>query len=270
MKGKAEMLKKVSAFAVDLDGTTWLGNRLTEGARDFLAVVRRRGYRIVFVTNNSSKSAIQYAQKLKNLGLEVDQHEVLTSGQATAMFLKSNVPQAKVFLVGTRPLLQEFQAAGVHIIKKPSEANTVVLGFDTGLTYNRLKVACHLLRHGLLFVATHPDVVCPTPQGPIPDVGSMLALIEAATGRKPDEICGKPRPAMVKAICERLGEPLHKIAFVGDRLYTDVRMARETGMLSILVLSGETKKSDLANAEYTPNLVCENLLDLARLLEALR
>ncbi len=262
-------LASIRAIAFDLDGTTWLGERLLPGACEIKALLAARGLQVVYVTNNSSRSRGEYVERLRSLGLAVAPHEVLTSGEATIAFLREHRSQARVFLVGTPSLEREFRDGGVSLVDRPSLADTVVLGFDTGLTYPKMHDLCNLVRGGAFFIATHPDVNCPVPGGYAPDVGAFLALVEASTGRRPDEVIGKPGPRMVEALCGRLGQPAQRIAFVGDRLYTDVRMARESGMLAVLVLSGETGVADLEGSPDVPDLVVKDLLALKDLLERL-
>jgi HAD superfamily hydrolase (TIGR01450 family) len=146
------------------------------------------------------------------------------------------------------------------------DPETVVLGFDLTLTYEKLRTACDLIRQGLPFIATHPDFNCPTPEGPIPDCGAMIALITASTGVKP-KIIGKPYPEMIEALRARYGlENPATIAMVGDRLYTDLAMAEAAGIVGILVLSGETQRADLQGSEVQPDLVLENLGEITKAL----
>lgn len=260
--GSLSRLSSVRAFALDLDGTTWLGDRLLPGARELKGLLDARGIPTVFVTNNSSRGRDDYVERLNALGLPTRPREVLTSGEATIAFLRRHRPSARVFLVGTPSLVREFRDGGIGLAEDPREADTVVLGFDIGLTYGKMRDLCDLVRRGAFFVATHPDVNCPVPDGYLPDVGSFLALVEASTGRRPDEVIGKPGPRMIEALSGRLGQPPDRIAFVGDRLYTDVRMARTAGMLAVLVLSGETRDDSLAETNAPPDLVFRDLEEL--------
>lgn len=166
--------------------------------------------------------------------------------------------------MGTPALEEEFRAAGFILTEKDPEI--VVLGFDLTLTYEKLERACFFIRQGLPFIATHPDLNCPTPEGPIPDCGSMIALITASTGVKP-KIIGKPFPEMIEALRERYGlEDPSTVAMVGDRLYTDIAMGNAAGITSILVLSGETKLEDVdaTNAETRPDVIVENLGEIVK------
>ena len=162
--------------------------------------------------------------------------------------------------MGTPDLEEEFQEAGFELTAE--EPELVVLGFDMTLTYAKLRTACDLIRKGIPFMATHPDINCPTPTGPIP----MLLhdrSIKASTGVEP-KIIGKPYPEMVEALRAKYGlEDPETVAMVGDRLYTDIAMGRAAGIKSILVLSGETQLADLERSEVQPDFVVENLGTIA-------
>ena len=261
-----DRLSKARGFAVDLDGTVYLGERLLPGARDLVQALRRRGIPFVFLTNNSSRSTDEYVQKLGRLGLDVGPENVLTSGAATIAFLKRRYDGKGVFLVGTPSLAREFGDGGIELVHA-SEADVAVLGFDTTVTYRKLQDLCVLVRQGRPYIATHPDVLCPTDGEPLVDIGAFVELVRAATGRVPDVVVGKPNPMMVSAIAEKLGARADELVSVGDRLYTDVRMAVENGMTSVLVLSGETDVSMLSQARWRPHLVVRDLAELVQWLE---
>ena len=198
---------------------------------DFVDTVDQ-GKNFIFVTNNSSRHGRYYVEKIRKMGVDISDDQVFTSGEATIYhLLKYNYPK-KVFLMGTPDLEEEFQEAGFELTA--DEAELVVLGFDMTLTYEKLRTACDLLRKGIPFIATHPDINCPTPTGPIPDAGSMIALIKASTGLEP-KIIGKPYPEMVEALRAKYGlEDPETVAMVGDRL-ADIAMGKP-GIKSILVL----------------------------------
>ncbi|MBL6976014.1 MAG: HAD-IIA family hydrolase [Deltaproteobacteria bacterium] len=264
--GSRDRLSGMGAFAMDMDGTIYLGDRLLPGAVQWLTAVRDRQSPLVFLTNNSSRSQADYVYKLNDLGLAITAENVMTSGEATLQYLLDLHDGASVLLVGTPSLTREFKEAGVRLTDSPEKADLVVLGFDTTITYARLRALCDCVRRDLPFVATHPDFNCPTENGYMPDVGSFLALVEASTGRRPDAVIGKPSRWMTKALSRRLGLAPRDIAYVGDRLYTDVAMARDSGMLAVLTLTGETALDDLAGSEVQPDLVVDDLLELRGLL----
>lgn len=257
----AIFLDKIRCFLLDMDGTFFLGNKLLPGALDFMAYLNRHHLEYLFLTNNSSKHAGLYAEKIKKLGYDVPIEKIFTSGAATTVYLNKQKPSARVYLVGTQALEDEFTKSGFMLTK--DHPDFAVLGFDTSLTYEKLSIFCNLLRAGTPYIATHPDINCPVPNGFIPDIGSFMALIEASTGRKPDVVVGKPNPHIVDAVVEETGFPISEIAMIGDRLYTDIALG-QTGIKTILVLSGETKREDLVGSPFKPDLIVENLGDLLK------
>lgn len=247
---------------MDMDGTVYLGNRLLPGARSFFRLLDRRGIPYVLLTNNSSKDRVLYGEKLARMGLEVPADRIITSGEATALYLATRTTHRRLFVLGTPSLEAEFRAAGFTLAEERVDA--VVLGFDTTLTYAKLERACHLLRAGAAFVATHPDNVCPTERGPVPDCGSMAALLVKATGVRP-VVVGKPNRLMVAMALRKLGCGFRPrdVAMVGDRLYTDMRMARRAGLTAILMLSGETRREELEKTSDIPDHVFPSIRELA-------
>lgn len=263
--GSLSRLRGIGAFALDMDGTTYLGGRLLPGAREFVDLMLARDLPFTFLTNNSSKSRAEYGRKVAALGLPCGAERVMTSGEATIRYLVRERPGARVYLAATPSFAAEVREAGIVLASGRDDADLAVLGYDTTLTFERLVVLCDLVRDGKPLVATHPDVNCPVEGGYWPDVGAFLALIERSTGRGADLIVGKPGPLMVTALTEKVGLSADRIAYVGDRLYTDVAMARRSGMLAVLVLSGETTLADLDGCDEAPDLVVDGLDELARL-----
>lgn len=244
-----------------MDGTFYLGDRLLPGALDFMTALAEAGRDYLFLTNNSSRDARAYAEKLTSLGFSVAPAKILTSGEATIRFLRSHHPEARVYLLGTPALEGEFRAAGIDLVEESPAL--VVLGFDLTLTYHKLERACTFIRRGAGFVATHPDLNCPTGEGFIPDAGAMSAFITAATGVSP-KVIGKPQREIVAAAEEKTGMPAAVMAMIGDRLYTDVAMGCATGVTTILVLTGETGPAELASSRLQPDLVAGSLRDVAQ------
>lgn len=260
-------LAQVRCFLLDMDGTFYLGDRLLEGALHFIRCLERTGRDYLFLTNNSCKRSREYADKITRLGLPVPESRVFTSGEATALYLKDAFPGAKVFLLGTSSLADEFREHGISLASDTPEL--VVLGFDTTLTYEKIRRMCDFVRAGLPFIATHADFNCPTPHGPMPDVGSMLAMVKASTGRDPDLVVGKPNKMIVQAAASKLGLPVEALGMIGDRLYTDIALGQTAGIATILVLSGETQVDDLAGSSFQPSAVFDDLEAVARWLETL-
>jgi len=258
-------LSAVRGFLLDMDGTFYLSDRLLEGALRFIDLLREQEKQFLFLTNNSSKDRRQYAEKISRLGLPLAEEAVLTSGEATALYLKLQHPGAGVFLVGTPSLEDEFRQHGFRLVEV--EPEFLVLGFDTTLTYRKLRSLCDFVRAGVPFIATHPDFNCPTETGWMPDVGAMIAFVKAATGREPDLVVGKPNRLIVDAAAMKMNLKVEKLAMIGDRLYTDIALGAASGIATVLVLSGETKIEDLKDSPFKPDYTFENLAGVADWLE---
>lgn len=258
------ILRKVRCFALDMDGTIYLGERWIDGATDFLHKIEETGRDYVFLTNNSSKNAAVYVDKLHRMGLDVGEEKIVTSGQATIYYLKKHFPGAKVFLLGNPMLREEFTQAG--IVLEDRHPDVVVTAFDTSLDYAKLCLVCDHVRAGLPYLATHPDYNCPTETGFIPDVGAIHAFIHASAFRYPDRVIGKPNGDMIDYLCTRVCAEREQIAMVGDRLYTDIAAGRNNGLKSILVLSGEASLEDARASDVKPHLIFDSVRELAALL----
>ncbi len=254
---KNDSLQQVRCFLLDMDGTFYLGEQLLDGALKFIDVLRQQGCEFLFLTNNSSKDSQQYAEKIIRLGLTISREKVFTSGEATAMHLRDQKPGARVYLVGTSALENEFLERGFALTQE--RPDLVVLGFDTTLTYDKLWTLCSLVRAGAPYIATHPDYNCPTEDGFMPDIGATIAFVKASTGREPDLVVGKPNPLFVEKAAERVGVPVSAMCMIGDRLYTDIALGATAGIPTILVLSGETRQEDISSSPYQPNHVFPHL-----------
>lgn len=255
-----QILKNIKCFALDMDGTIYLGERWIEGARDFLRAVEERGKKYVFLTNNSSKNPQAYIDKLGKMGLQIDQSGIVTSGQATIAYLKRNFPGKRVFLLGNELLKEEFAAEGILVDEQTPEM--VVVGFDTSLTYEKMCRVCDFVREGLPYISTHPDYNCPTETGFIPDAGAIHAFIHASAFRYPDHIVGKPNGDIMDYLAERAGVDRAHTAMVGDRLYTDVAAGVNNGYTGILVLSGEATMEDVRTSEVIPDLIFDSVKEM--------
>ena len=269
-------LNRILCFVLDMDGTFYLGDRLLDTSVGFLETLRETGRRFLFFTNNSSRSPAGYLEKLARMGFVIQPGEMMTSGDVAISFLLRERPGKTVFLLGTQALKAQFLAAGIHLVeavpgwaprKGVPIADIVMAGFDTSLAYDALSQACWHLREGAEFLATHMDWNCPVEGGFIPDCGAICALLEASTGKKP-RFLGKPCEETMDAVLERTGAQRAQIAFVGDRLYTDVATGVRNGAAGILVLTGETKESDLAGSDIKPTWVFPSLRELGDALMA--
>ena len=257
-------LEDVRLFMLDMDGTFYLGEQIIPGSLEFIDAVVRSGRDYLFVTNNSSHNALHYVKKLARMGLSIGREKVLTSGEATAAAMRRRFPGKRPFILGNSFLVEEFAEAGIQATD--TDPDYVVVGFDTTLDYAKMTVVCDFVRAGLPYIATHPDFNCPTETGFIPDIGAIMAFIEASTGRKADLIIGKPYGGIVDAALERTGLERGQLAMVGDRLYTDIETGNRHGMTSILVMSGETTAEMRDASEIKAHLVYDRLADMIPLL----
>ena len=253
-------LQDVKCFLLDMDGTIYLGNNLIEGSLDFIEKVRTTGRDFLFLTNNSSHNANFYVKRLHGMGLDVPREKILTSGEATADKLNQLYPGKRAFVLGNEYLIEEFTQMGVIVDQENPEI--VVIGYDTTLDYKKMTRVCDLVRAGLPYIATHPDFNCPTETGFAPDIGAIMAFIEASAFRRPELIVGKPNTGIVEAALRRTGLKAGEMAMVGDRLYTDVATGVNHGMTGILVLSGEATMEDVAVSDVKPDLIFGKLADM--------
>ncbi|MGD9344636.1 MAG: HAD-IIA family hydrolase [Candidatus Aminicenantes bacterium] len=249
-------LKNKRLVFMDLDGTIYLGDELIDGAGRFLDYLKTMGIHHYFLSNNSSRSKADYVTKLALLGIQTEVDHILLSTDGVIEFLKEREIK-DVYVVGTESMKEMFLEAGIQVTS-PNPAY-VVLGYDTELTYEKLRTSSLLLKDNVPLIATHPDLVCPTPEGPVPDVGAMLALYEKATGIKPERIFGKPNPEMITHVLKRHKLGPEAAVMIGDRIYTDLELAHRVSCDFILVLSGESKRSDLRNVTHAPALVVDTI-----------
>ncbi len=241
---------------MDLDGTVYLGDTLIQGADRFIDYLKANGIHYYFLSNNSSRSKADYVKKLSLLGVRTEVDHILLSTDGVIEFLKDQGIN-DVYIVGTQSMKETFAEAGIHVASP--EPKYVVLGYDTELTYEKLRTSALFLQENVPLIATHPDLVCPTPQGPVPDVGALLALYEKATGIKPVKIFGKPNPEMITHVFKRHDVGPEDVVMIGDRIYTDLELAKRVPCDFILVLSGEARRTDLEQASHAPDLVVNTI-----------
>jgi len=249
----------IKGLAIDMDGTVYKGMDVIPGAREFISGLKEKGIPFTFVTNNSSKGRRHYYDKLKKLGFEVDMDNVLTSGIATLRYLNENRPGKTVYPIGTESYISEVKECGVPIDDK--DPDIVLLSFDTSITYEKINNAYQFLMKGSELIATHPDDLCPTEDGYDVDIGPFIMMFEYLTKKKATVI-GKPNRLLLDMASSQMGIRPDEIAMVGDRLYTDMRMAWDNGIPSILVLTGETTLEDLKKSDIKPTYVLDSVADI--------
>ena len=248
--------KKVYLF--DLDGTLYLGGRTISGALSLVDELRVRNKKIFFFTNNSSRSEKEYEKKLKKLGFKVGPQEIVMSTHSLMKFLRMKNFK-RLYVLGTPAMKKMLSSSGFDLTSKPQ---VVVIGFDKTLTYAKLQMATRLIEAGVPYIVTHPDLFCPTDKGREPDCGAIAMLIKAVTDVSPLVTLGKPHGLMMQVAFDRCRAPKKDMILIGDRLSTDIQMARSAGIQSVLVLSGETTRRLLKSSAVKPTYVVGSVRDL--------
>lgn len=262
-----QILKNTKLYLFDMDGTLYLGNRLYDFTKELLTEIRRTGGKYLFITNNSSKSVADYVQKLKKMGIEATKEDFLTSSQATAYYLKKHHSGKTLYVCGTRSLVAELEEAGFAVTTDLDAVECIVIGYDTELTYQKLWDVSKLLltKKDIPYIATNPDLVCPTEFGSVPDCGSFCIGIQNATGREP-VVIGKPSPLMAELAMAKWGYTKEQTLVIGDRIYTDIKSGLNAGTFTALVLSGESTLQTLEQSPDKPHLVLDNAGQLLNVL----
>lgn len=262
-------LGAVSTLVFDLDGVVWRGSSPVAGAVEAIAQLRAAGKRCLYCTNNSSQTPAAFVEKLAGMGIEAAEEDIITSSTATALYLSAQYTGPFLaYVIGGEGIQTAIQKIGARIvydrdIDDDTNVDCVVAGIDRSFTYDKLNTAQRLIRRGALFVATNRDATYPVEHGVIPGAGSIVASIEAASGTTPVTI-GKPRPVMVQLIEQKYKLMPEEIAFIGDRLDTDIVCARRAGVAAILVLTGVTtlQQARRAKGELRPDAVFPDLPSL--------
>lgn len=251
----SQIYKKIidyKCYLFDLDGTVYVGNKPLLEVIESIKYLQSQGKIIKFLSNNSSKSKLDYVKRLEGYGLNFDINDIVLSTDATIEYLLKNQIK-KIFVLGTEKLKQELIEQGFELVN--SDAQIVVVGYDTELNYEKLIIASQLIYSGVNYIATHQDIFCPTENGPIPDIGALLTMLELTTKIKPLKIFGKPSVSMVSNIFNKLEINKSDILMIGDRLHTDILMASQFGIDSVLVLSGESTRDLVEISEIQPTYI---------------
>lgn len=262
------LLKEKKVFLFDIDGTLALGDQLLLGTEKLIRYLRMTGKRIFFTTNNSTKSRQDYVNYFARHNICIAPDEILTAGGLTLIFCREHFENKKIFLMGTPSLKKELEDAGLLITEKYEEGIACVLvAFDTTLNFQKLEDASRILRDGkVIFLASNPDLCCPTSFGAVPDCGSICEMLKNATGREP-KFLGKPYPDIVNQCRKTAGALREETVLVGDRIYTDMACAENAGVEGILVLSGEATEKDAMNCGLQIPYVFESVMELYEYLE---
>lgn len=258
----ASDLREKRLWLLDMDGTIYQEEQIFEGTLDFLRAITDSGGEYVFITNNSSKSVVDYLNKVHRMGIRAEKENFFTSAQATILFLQKNYPGAKVYCEGTRSLILELQNAGIDVTEQVEPVDIVLMGFDMELTSQKLRNTCEILtRQDVVYIATNPDWVYPVSFGFVPDCGSICGMIKNATGKYPKYI-GKPEPTMIDIVREKMHRTAEQTVVVGDRLYTDIAAGVNAGVTSIAVLSGESTIDDIKKDPVHPTYTFRDVREI--------
>lgn len=252
----ADALQTIKLYLFDMDGTLYLGDRLYDFTIDLLQTIRATGGRYLFMTNNSSKSVEDYIRKLEKMGIAATREDFITSSQATAYYLHKHHEGQTLYVCGTESLKAELRREGFTLTENTDDTDCIVMGFDTELTFRKLHDVSYLLltRPEIPYIATNPDLVCPTEFGSVPDCGSVCQMLQNVSGRLP-VVIGKPSALMPQLAMEKWGVTGSQTCVIGDRIYTDIKSGLNAGTLTFLVLSGETTEEILEASEEKPHLV---------------
>ena len=253
-------------FIFDLDGTVYLGDRPLDGAARTIEQLRARGDKVVFLSNKPIATRESYAKKLTRMGIPTSVDDVLNSSLITARYLRKVLkPGEQVYVLGEEPLVEELRNHDIPICTDWSEAQYVILSWDRKLTYDKLNDVFQAAVRGAKIIATNPDRTCPMENGEVPDTGALIGAIEGATGRPIDLVTGKPSPIAAEEAVKHLGLDYSSCYMVGDRLETDIKMGNDTGMQSVLVLTGVSTREMALASPHRPRYILESLKELARL-----
>lgn len=263
----------IEALIIDMDGVLWKGNQALPGLIEFFQLLRKQNLAFILATNNASLTQSQYISKLETMGVSVSADEILTSSMATASYLSEQTTpdSTSIFVLGEEGLRRPLIEKGFNIIESYQNnsvepADFVVCGLDRKLTWDKLADASLHLNAGAKFIATNADTSLPTERGSILGNGAILAALQAATHKTPTTI-GKPEPIMYQQAIKRLGVSPEKTIAIGDRLNTDILGAVNTGIRSIMVLTGISCKQDLKAIDYQPTWIMSGLLDIIEALQ---
>lgn len=249
----------------DLDGTIYVGDSLVGGARSVVDTLRERGTEVLFLSNNSSGWKTDYAAKLDALGVPADPEDVILSTDGVIAYLDERGAES-AYVVGTAAMRDAIADRG--FVVDAEEPECVVVGFDTELTYEKVRRATLAIRNGAEFLLAHGDAVCPTPEGFVPDCGAIGALVETAVDRPPARVFGKPNPEMITHVLDERNLAPEDVVVVGDRLATEIRLADTVGCHSACVLSGDATRADVAASDVQPSVVLDTVGGLERYLDA--
>lgn len=266
MRKSMATLEGISAIILDMDGVIYRGDKAVAGAAKAVKRIRDSGRGLIFSTNNSVNTRAAYVRKLSRMGIPVREHEIVTSGYATAIYLQKHCPHARIFVVGENGLRAELKRAGFSLVpaKKAEKATHVVAGLDRTINYTKIASGLRALLAGAEFIATNADATYPTEFELSPGAGATVGALAGCSERNPSLVIGKPQLYMIEIALELLGTKPAETAIIGDRLDTDITAGKKAGLRTILVLSGACTKREaerVKGTEWAPDFVFKNLVE---------
>jgi len=259
--------RKFKAFIFDCDGVIWKGETKINGVDEVIRVLREEKKKIVFLTNNSTRTREEYAKRLSTYGVEATLDEIITSGYVTGQYLRKKYGEKlKLFIIGELGLIKEVEKLGFIVVSEKdawnSKIDIVIVGLDRKLTYEKLALGAYSILNGAKFIATNADPNIPTEKGLLPGAGAIVSFLQTATGVKPEAIIGKPNTAIMNFALRNLGTKPEDTLVIGDRIETDVTAAKRIFCKSLIVLTGATSLEEVRRSEVKPDFVLESLLDM--------
>jgi len=259
--------QKFNGFIFDCDGVIWRGETKIEEVDKVIEILRRKNKKIVFLTNNSTKTRKNYVKKLNAFGIKTNINEIITSGYATGHYIKRKYgTDLKILIIGEDGLKEEMRNFGFTIISEDtswnSKVDAVVVGLDRQLTYDKLAAGAYAILNGAKFIATNADPNIPTEKGLLPGAGAIVSFLETATGIKPEIIVGKPNVEIMTFALKILNIEPENVLVIGDRIETDILAAKRVGCKSLLVLTGATNLNEIKKSKIKPNFVLKSLIDM--------
>jgi 4-nitrophenyl phosphatase len=256
------------AYFVDMDGVIWVGSKIIEEAVRAVNILHEREKIVIFLTNNSTRSRTSYVKALSDAGIKwASERHVVSSGYATALYLKKLYGGGKAYVVGESGLMEELISQGFEIAEPEDcwdKVDFVVVGMDRKFDYEKLWNAMTAVRNGAVYIATNMDPTFPSERGLAPGAGAIVAAISTGAGKSPDIVVGKPSRIMFDIAVEIAGTS--NALVIGDRLDTDIVGAKSAGLDSLLVLTGVTKPDDLKKFDVKPNYVLNSLIDILNII----
>lgn len=249
-------MKEYKGYLIDLDGTMYKGAERIEGASEFVEYLKEKDLPFMYLTNNSSKTVDQIAEKLNQIGVRAKPEQVYTSSLATAEYISSKKEKARVIAIGEEGLFDALRQEGLELVQE--EADFVVIGIDREVNYEKLASACLEVRNGAAFISTNGDIAIPTERGLVPGNGALTSVVSVSTGVNPVFV-GKPEPLIMSRALKRLGYNKEDVLMVGDNYNTDIKAGMTAGLDTLMVETGLSTFDEIKDEEHQPTYKCEDL-----------